>query len=166
MSNKEKEDDNPDPVQEGQAAATRLGASVDSNPYVTNPDAINWKSGFQASEENLLRLFDAWLSLGYSLPVVGMGRASAASGPLVAALMAENGNAAAVVFTGAMFFPERERIRPGESAEVSANFRIYSKDLEKFVAGFRWHVCEAQNVVGSAELIERGEAIECVRTDA
>jgi len=59
-------------------------------------------------------------------------------------------------FAGVMFFPEREWVRPGESAEVSGNFRIYSDDADKFVPGFRWHVCEANKIVGSAELIRRG----------
>ena len=68
-------------------------------------------------------------------------------------------------FTGAMFFPDREWVRPGEVAEVSGKFRIYSDDAEKFVTGFRWHVCEADSIVGSAELVERGAMTECSRTD-
>jgi len=63
-------------------------------------------------------------------------------------------------FAGAMFFPDREWVRPGESAEVSANFRIYSDDADKFVPGFRWHVCEADKIVGSAELVRRGPMTE------
>ena len=59
-------------------------------------------------------------------------------------------------FVGAMFFPDQELVRPGESAEVSGNFRIYSDDADKFVPGFRWHVCEADKIVGSAELVRRG----------
>ena len=59
-------------------------------------------------------------------------------------------------FTGAIFFSDREWIRPGESAEVTGNFRIYSRDADKFVPGFRWHICEADRVVGSAELVQRG----------
>ena len=67
-------------------------------------------------------------------------------------------------FAGAMFFPDREWVRPGETTEVSANFRIYSDDADKFVPGFRWHVCEAEKVVGSAELVERGPMTECIRS--
>ena len=63
-------------------------------------------------------------------------------------------------FAGAMFFPDREWVRPGESAEVSGNFRIYADDANKFVPGFRWHVCEADKVVGSAELVQRGPMME------
>lgn len=59
-------------------------------------------------------------------------------------------------FAGAMFFPDREWVHPGESAEVSGNFRIHSSDADKFVPGFKWHVCEADKVVGSAELVRRG----------
>lgn len=59
-------------------------------------------------------------------------------------------------FAGVMFFPDRGLIRPGQSAEVSGNFRIYSDDADKFVPGFRWHVCEADRIVGSAELVRRG----------
>ena len=68
-------------------------------------------------------------------------------------------------FAGAMFFPDREWIRPGETAEVSGNFRIYSDDADKFIPGFRWHVCEAEKVVGSAELVKRGPMIETVPGD-
>ena len=64
-------------------------------------------------------------------------------------------------FAGAMFFPDREWVRPGESAEVTAVFRVFSDDIDKFVPGFRWSVCEADNVVGTAELVERGAAKEC-----
>ena len=69
-------------------------------------------------------------------------------------------------FAGAMFFPNREWVRPGETAKVSASFRIYSADAGKFVPGFRWHVCEADSIVGSAELVERGPITECSRSNA
>jgi hypothetical protein len=68
-------------------------------------------------------------------------------------------------FAGAMFFPDREWVRPGETAEVSGNFRIYSDDVDKFVPGFQWHVCEADKIVGLVELIDRGPITKIVRDD-
>lgn len=70
------------------------------------------------------------------------------------------------VFMGALYFKDREFLKPGESCEADGKFIIYSKDESLFVPGFRWEICEASRLTGTAELVK----VKCIekmdRTDA
>ncbi|MEM6818050.1 MAG: hypothetical protein AAF578_04630 [Pseudomonadota bacterium] len=61
-------------------------------------------------------------------------------------------------FTGELTFRDREWLQPGESCEATGTFTVAKKDLELFVPGFRWELCEGRMAVGYAKLVERGEA--------
>ena len=70
------------------------------------------------------------------------------------------------VFMGALYFKDRELLRPGESCEADGKFIISTKDESLFVPGFCWEICEASRLTGMAELIEVKQIEKLDRTDA
>ena len=61
-------------------------------------------------------------------------------------------------FIGALFFEDRQLLRPGESATAKGKFIVYKADLPLFEPGFRWELCEGVKFVGTIELVSRGPA--------
>ncbi|ANO52052.1 hypothetical protein BA177_13335 [Woeseia oceani] len=70
------------------------------------------------------------------------------------------------VFMGALYFKDREILKPGESCVAEGKFIIYSKDESLFVPGFCWEICEASRLTGTAELVEVEKIQKMDRTDA
>jgi hypothetical protein len=63
-------------------------------------------------------------------------------------------------FMGALFFDDRQLLKPGESTTARGKFIVNRSDLPRFQPGLRWEICERDKVVGTVELMTRGEAIE------
>ena len=63
-------------------------------------------------------------------------------------------------FIGALTFEGKDWLRPGESTKAEGKFIVYTSDVPLFEPGFRWNLCEGMNVVGSVELISRGESTD------
>jgi len=93
------------PFKEGAATAQRLGANRDLNPHPVEFDAEGfrlWNEGFDAASARLNELFLAWLALGHSIPKLALGASGQALGPMVAGLVASNGNTAGALLVGAL----------------------------------------------------------------
>ena len=108
----------------GAIHAQRLGATSDANPFGKYPDdaseeyrattvaaAEQWEKGWKEANDRLIDLFEAWLALGHSIPLLAMGKAGQALGPMVSGLVASNGNTAGVILAGALAAHEGKTLR-------------------------------------------------------
>ena len=57
-------------------------------------------------------------------------------------------------FAGQLEFVDRELLRPGESCYAIGQFIAATQDKYLFVPGFKWHICEANKIVGYGEIVE------------
>jgi hypothetical protein len=90
-------------VRAGAEVAQRLGATADLNPHPNGSDESKlWAKGFVDAAQRLNDLFLAWLALGHSIPKLAIGSAGQALGPMVAGLVASNGNTAGALLVGAL----------------------------------------------------------------
>lgn len=89
--------------QEGASCAGRLGGDPSLNPHESGTaESAQWLRGFLDASDRLNKLFLAWLALGHSIPYLAIGKAGQALGPMVAGLVASNGNTAGALLVGAL----------------------------------------------------------------
>lgn len=100
------------PALQGALHSQRLGSTLAANPFEVPSDAgIEWARGWTEGSDRLATLFEAWLALGHSVPVLSMGKSGQALGPMVSGLIASNGNAAGVILVGALAAHEGKTLR-------------------------------------------------------
>lgn len=51
-------------------------------------------------------------------------------------------------FIGQIDFLDRDWLKPGDSCEARLGFIVPKQDVEKFIPGFSWHICEVNRIVG------------------
>ena len=56
-------------------------------------------------------------------------------------------------FAGQIEFTDRELLKPGETCFADMSCIVSPKDAELFTAGFAWHICEGNKIVGYAKVV-------------
>jgi hypothetical protein len=59
----------------------------------------------------------------------------------------------AYTFIGQIDFLDRDWLEPGESCKARLRFIVPKQDVPKFVAGFSWHICEVNRIMGYCTVV-------------
>jgi hypothetical protein len=130
---------------EGAECAQRLGSNARLNPHPHNsPESAQWLKGFSEASGRLNELFLAWLALGHSIPKLAIGKTGQALGPMVAGLVASNGNTAGALLVGSLASHEGETL-----AEILPKPTLVRQAFEATQYGITGHeLPETHAIVG------------------